>query len=96
MLPNNSTWTLTRDTALGLHFRVVTYYDGRGFMVPRKLGVKSAKELDGATSARVDIAALPRAQQWPGQSAPLPAAIGEPTLASAVAGRHTGSGRHLR
>ncbi|WP_421997512.1 amino acid ABC transporter substrate-binding protein [Reyranella sp.] len=49
MLSNNTTLTLTRDTALGLDFTAVTYYDGQGFMVPKKLGVKSAKELDGAT-----------------------------------------------
>lgn len=49
LLSRNTTWTLTRDTALGLNFTAVTYYDGQGFMVPKKLGVKSAKELDGAT-----------------------------------------------
>ena len=49
MLSNNSTWTMTRDTALGLDFTGVTYYDGQGFMVTRKRGVKSAKELNGAT-----------------------------------------------
>ncbi|UYN96864.1 MAG: amino acid ABC transporter substrate-binding protein [Enhydrobacter sp.] len=49
MLSNNTTWTLTRDTALGLEFTGVTYYDGQGFMVNKKLGVKSAKELNGAT-----------------------------------------------
>src|SRR4029077_16742287 len=49
VLSNNSTWTLTRDTALGLDFTGVTYYDGQGFMVPKKLGVKSAKEMNGAT-----------------------------------------------
>jgi general L-amino acid transport system substrate-binding protein len=49
MLSRNTTWTLTRDTALGLNFTAVTYYDGQGFMVPKKLGVKSVKELDGAT-----------------------------------------------
>jgi general L-amino acid transport system substrate-binding protein len=49
ILSNNTTWTLTRDTALGLDFTAVTYYDGQGFMVNRKLGVKSAKELDGAS-----------------------------------------------
>jgi general L-amino acid transport system substrate-binding protein len=49
MLSNNTTITLTRDTALGLDFTAVTYYDGQGFMVPKKLGVKSAKELNGAT-----------------------------------------------
>jgi len=49
LLSRNTTWTLTRDTALGLNFTVTTYYDGQGFMVPKKLGVKSAKELNGAT-----------------------------------------------
>src|SRR4029453_11623508 len=49
LLSNNATWTLTRDTAIGLDFVGVTYYDGQGFMVPKKLGVKSAKELNGAS-----------------------------------------------
>ena len=49
LLSNNSTWTLTRDTALGLDFVGITYYDGQGFMVNKKLGVKSAKELNGAS-----------------------------------------------
>ena len=39
---------MTRDTQLGLNFVGVTYYDGQGMMVPKSLGVKSAKELDGA------------------------------------------------
>ncbi|MDD9951747.1 MAG: amino acid ABC transporter substrate-binding protein [Zetaproteobacteria bacterium] len=49
ILSRNTTWTLTRDTALGLDFTTVTYYDGQGFMVRKKSGVKSAKELNGAT-----------------------------------------------
>src|SRR6186997_2151314 len=49
LLSNNTTITLTRDTALGLDFTAITYYDGQGFMVNKKLGVKSAKELNGAT-----------------------------------------------
>jgi len=49
MLSRNTTWTYTRDTNLGLTFAGVDYYDGQGFMVPKKLGVKSAKELNGAT-----------------------------------------------
>jgi general L-amino acid transport system substrate-binding protein len=49
VLSNNTTETLTRDTALGLDFTAVTYYDGQGFLVNKKLGVKSAKELGGAT-----------------------------------------------
>ena len=49
LLYRNTTWTLTRDTSLGLAFSVVNYYDGQGFIVPKSLGVKSALELDGAT-----------------------------------------------
>jgi general L-amino acid transport system substrate-binding protein len=49
LLSRNTTWTLQRDTQLGLNFAPPTYYDGQGFMVPKKLGVKSAKELNGAT-----------------------------------------------
>ncbi len=49
LLSRNTTWTLTRDSALGLEFTGVTYYDGQGFMVPKALGVKSALELDGAS-----------------------------------------------
>jgi len=49
MLSRNTTWTQTRDTSLGLKFAGVNYYDGQGFMVTKKLGVKSAKELDGAS-----------------------------------------------
>jgi general L-amino acid transport system substrate-binding protein len=48
VLTRNCTQTLSRDTALGLDFVQVNYYDGQGFLVPKKLGVKSAKELDGA------------------------------------------------
>ena len=48
MLSRNTTWTLVRDTALGLNFAGVNYYDGQGFMVPKNLGVKSAMELAGA------------------------------------------------
>jgi general L-amino acid transport system substrate-binding protein len=49
VLSRNTTWTLARDTALGLEFTGVTYYDGQGFMVPTDLGVQSALELDGAS-----------------------------------------------
>src|SRR5882724_10496065 len=49
ILSNNTTWTLSRDTQLGFNFAPVVFYDGQGFMVPKKLGVKSAKELNGAT-----------------------------------------------
>ncbi|MFT6916734.1 MAG: general L-amino acid transport system substrate-binding protein [Motiliproteus sp.] len=48
ILSRNTTWTQTRDTTLGLNFAGVNYYDGQGFMVKKKLGVKNASELDGA------------------------------------------------
>ncbi len=48
VLCRNATRTLSRETALGLNFVQVNYYDGQGFLVPKALGVKSAKELDGA------------------------------------------------
>lgn len=49
MLARNSTWTLTRDASLGLHFTGINFFDGQGFMVPTKLGVTSVKQLKGAT-----------------------------------------------
>lgn len=49
MLSRVTTWTLTRDSSLGLNFAGVTYYDGQGFMINKDLGVKSALELDGAS-----------------------------------------------
>lgn len=49
LLARNTTWTYSRDTDLAFEFVGVNYYDGQGFMVPRALGVSSAKELDGAT-----------------------------------------------
>ncbi|GAB4235455.1 MAG: amino acid ABC transporter substrate-binding protein [Methyloligellaceae bacterium] len=45
----NTTWTFVRDVDVKLSFQGTNYYDGQGFMVPKKLGVKSAKELDGAS-----------------------------------------------
>ena len=49
VLTRNTTWTLLREADLGFNFAPVTYYDGQGFLVAKKLGVKSARELDGAT-----------------------------------------------
>ena len=49
VLSRTTTWTLVRDTALGLNFTGVNYYDGQGFMVPKKLKIKSAKQLNGAS-----------------------------------------------
>ena len=49
VLCRNTTQTLTRETINGLNFVHVNYYDGQGFLVPKKMGIKSAKELGGAT-----------------------------------------------
>src|SRR3990167_9095976 len=48
MLSRNTTWTMTRDTSLGLMCPGVSYYDGQGFMARKSLGVASALELSGA------------------------------------------------
>ncbi|MHA1597685.1 MAG: amino acid ABC transporter substrate-binding protein [Alphaproteobacteria bacterium] len=49
MLSRNTTWTLSRDVSMGQNFAGVNYYDGQGFLVTKALGVKSSKELDGAS-----------------------------------------------
>ncbi len=49
VLSRNTTWSLTRDASLGIAFTGINYYDGQGFMVPRKLKIESAKKLSGAT-----------------------------------------------
>lgn len=49
VLTRNATRTLSRETALGLDFVQVNYYDGQGFLINKAMGVKSAKELDGAS-----------------------------------------------
>ncbi len=49
VLPRTTTWTQTRDTANGLNFTAVNFYDGQGFMVRRSAGVQRARDLEGAT-----------------------------------------------
>lgn len=49
LLARNTTWTFSRDIDLNFEFTGTNYYDGQGFMVPKELGVTSARELDGAT-----------------------------------------------
>src|SRR5213079_1740683 len=46
VLARNTTWTQSREVAQGFLFPAITYYDGQGFMVRKKLGVNSATELD--------------------------------------------------
>jgi general L-amino acid transport system substrate-binding protein len=49
VLSRNTTFTITRDASLGLNMTAVTYYDGQGFMVPTRTGMKSAKQLKNQT-----------------------------------------------
>jgi general L-amino acid transport system substrate-binding protein len=49
ILARTTTHTMSRDTQLGLDFPAINYFDGQGFMVRKKLGVSSAKELNGAS-----------------------------------------------
>jgi len=48
VLSRNTTWTMSRDTTLGLDFAAVSFYDGQGFMVRKALKVNSALELNDA------------------------------------------------
>jgi general L-amino acid transport system substrate-binding protein len=48
VLARNSTWTMSRNTTLGIDFVVTNFYDGQGFMVHKELKVSSALELNGA------------------------------------------------
>ncbi len=49
VLSRNTTWTQSREVGQGFLFGAVTYYDGQGFMVRKKLNVNSALELSGAS-----------------------------------------------
>lgn len=49
VLCRNTTITLTRETVNGLNFTHPNYYDGQGFLIHKKMGVKNAKQLRGAT-----------------------------------------------
>lgn len=49
LLSRQTTWSLSRDAGLGIHFVGTAYYDGQGFLVSKKLGVDSALKLSGAT-----------------------------------------------
>jgi general L-amino acid transport system substrate-binding protein len=47
MVVRRLTWTLSRESPLGLMFGPVVYYDGQGFLVPKSAGVTSARQLAG-------------------------------------------------
>ena len=49
VLTHRFTYTFGRDNGAGMEFALVLFYDGQGFMVPRALNLKSARELNGAT-----------------------------------------------
>ena len=49
VLIRNTTWTMSRDTDLGLNFAPTTFYDGQGLMVRKDSGVTSLADLDGAS-----------------------------------------------
>ena len=53
VLPRTTTWTLGRDSGIGLDFTAVNYYDGQGFQVRRDLGVETIRELNGASICAV-------------------------------------------
>jgi general L-amino acid transport system substrate-binding protein len=45
----NVTWTMGRQSQLGVEFPYIYYYDGEGFIVKKSLGVTNAEGLNGAT-----------------------------------------------
>jgi general L-amino acid transport system substrate-binding protein len=47
LLSRNTTWTLSRDTSVGMEFAPTTFYDGQGLLVTNKSKVKGLKDLDG-------------------------------------------------
>ncbi len=49
VLVRNTTWTISRDTSLGLNFGAINYFDGQGFLVRKSLKIASALELNGAS-----------------------------------------------
>lgn len=88
----NTTWTFVRDNDVKLSFQGVNYYDGQGFMVPKKLGVKSAKELDGAsvciqtgTTTELNLADFFRANNM--KYEPVPIESNEEARTNYLAGR---------
>ena len=84
MLARNTTWTMSRDTSLGMTFAGVNYYDGQGFMVRKSLGVDSALQLSGAsvcvqsgTTTELNLTDYFKRQQHGAQSGGLRAAAGD-------------------
>lgn len=47
ILSRNTTWTMSRDTSVGMNFAPVVFYDGQGMMVGRNSNIKSLENLQG-------------------------------------------------
>jgi general L-amino acid transport system substrate-binding protein len=78
VLSRNSTWTMSRETSLGLMFTGVAYYDGQGFLVRRESGVDTALQLGGktvcvqaGTTSELNLADYFRANEMPLKSLQL-------------------------
>ncbi|MCH7487699.1 MAG: amino acid ABC transporter substrate-binding protein [Proteobacteria bacterium] len=92
LLYRNTTITMSRDADLKLTFLGVNYYDGQGFIVRKSLGVKSAKELDGAsvciqtgTTTELNLADFFRINKI--KYEPVPIETNEEALTNYTAGR---------
>jgi general L-amino acid transport system substrate-binding protein len=49
VLARNTTWTINRDTAVGMDFAPITFYDGQGMMVREGDNISSLDDLNGAS-----------------------------------------------
>jgi general L-amino acid transport system substrate-binding protein len=92
LLVRQTTWTLTRESQLGLAFAGINFYDGQGFLVNRALGVTSARQLEGATvcvqpgtTTELNLADYFRAQRM--RFTPVVIETAEEIRAAFVAGR---------
>jgi general L-amino acid transport system substrate-binding protein len=47
MLSRNTTWTISRDTSVGLEFAPTTFYDGQGMMVRTDSGIETLEDFAG-------------------------------------------------
>ncbi len=47
LLSRNTTWTLSRDTSVGMEFAPTTFYDGQGLLVSQGSGVRELADLEG-------------------------------------------------
>lgn len=65
LLARNTSWTEQRDIAEGVSFVGVLYYDGQGFMVPRRTDTLSALELDRSKVCAISgTTSIDNAKRW--------------------------------